>query len=202
MSRTAKSPTRRIPIPPRLAAAYRRFHWGAGPVEYKEVKDPIYPELVECGRLWEVHVRPFGTGGRSGKEEEWEIRDEEKAESHLAYDPIHPCERLHIVLPETVKRELKQKVFNPANALDLNVLATRAPGRHSRMNDYPHVKATPIGPATAVVYFTLKEGDGPSAYIHKLGEESHQPPLLAVDGQGRLWLLGGNYTCPEPGITD
>ena len=39
-------------------------------------------------------------------------------------------------------------------------------------------------------------------YIHEFGEESGVRPHLAVDQDGRFWLLGGNYTCPRPGITD
>ena len=39
--------------------------------------------------------------------------------------------------------------------------------------------------------------------IHKLGEESGLRPCLAVDGQGRMWVAGGNYLGnPTPGITD
>ena len=60
----------------------------------------------------------------------------------------------------------------------------------------------PIGAVVAVVYFTDKQGDGPSYYIHKMGEITGGFPALAVDGQGRFWFAGGSYTSPTPGITD
>jgi hypothetical protein len=66
-----------------------------------------------------------------------------------------------------------------------------------------HVHASPVGILTHVVYATDKKGDGYSFYIHKLGEESGLRPCLAVDGQGRMWIAGGNYKGnPTPGITD
>jgi hypothetical protein len=65
----------------------------------------------------------------------------------------------------------------------------------------------PIGILTGLVYYTHKKGDenpgNPrSYYIHKMGEMSKFYPILAGDAQGRLWLAGGNYSCPSPGITD
>ena len=64
------------------------------------------------------------------------------------------------------------------------------------------MKVKPVGVLTALVYFTHKQGDGPSYYIHQMGELSHHLPILAFDRHGRPWLAGGNYTCPTPGITD
>jgi hypothetical protein len=55
---------------------------------------------------------------------------------------------------------------------------------------------------TAVVYFTQKKDDGPSYYIHRMGEMTCYFPLLCCDAKGRLWICGGNYTSPTPGITD
>jgi hypothetical protein len=54
----------------------------------------------------------------------------------------------------------------------------------------------------AVVYFTHKKDDGPSFYIHRMGEMTCYFPIIACDRQGRLWICGGNYTSPTPGITD
>ena len=75
-------------------------------------------------------------------------------------------------------------------------------GRHAKKDDYPNVKVRPIGILTNVVYGTEKQGDGYSFYIHHMGEESGIQPALGVDRRGRLWVLGGNYTSPTPGITD
>ena len=67
---------------------------------------------------------------------------------------------------------------------------------------YPDVMVKPLGAVTAVVYQTHKKGDGPSYYIHQMAEISGKFPFLGVDNRGRLWLAGGNYTSPNPGITD
>jgi hypothetical protein len=58
-----------------------------------------------------------------------------------------------------------------------------------------------------VTYFTWKKGDDDdqkgSFYIHNFSEETRRNyPILAVDGQGRFWIAGGDYTCPNPGITN
>jgi len=77
-----------------------------------------------------------------------------------------------------------------------------AGGRHGRRSDYPHVIAKPLGVLTGVMYFAHKKGDGPSAYLHEMGEQTCHFPILACDEHGRLWICGGNYLVPTPGITD
>lgn len=84
--------------------------------------------------------------------------------------------------------------------LPLKSLAKEIGGK--QVKGYPNVEVRPIGILTAVVYACEKEGDGYSFYIHKMGEESGLQPCLAVDEKGRLWIAGGNYTSPIPGITD
>ena len=69
-------------------------------------------------------------------------------------------------------------------------------------DDYPDIKVKPIGILRNVVYATPKKGDGFSLYIHEMGEETGIKPALCVDKTGRLWIIGGDYTCPVPGITN
>jgi hypothetical protein len=88
--------------------------------------------------------------------------------------------------------------------MELNQLASVAGGKHGKRADYPMITVKPIGVLTALVYYTSKAGDSPppSYYIHQMAEISGWYPILAVDNSGRLWLAGGNYTVPTPGITD
>jgi hypothetical protein len=65
----------------------------------------------------------------------------------------------------------------------------------------------PVGELTHVVYLTEKThlGDGPgdpTPYIHRLGEEGGERPVLAVDNQGYGHLEGGSYTITPLGIRD
>jgi hypothetical protein len=73
-----------------------------------------------------------------------------------------------------------------------------------------HVRAPHVGPALAelgrlesIEYSTEKQGDGPSTYVHKFGEEGGRRPHLAVDPKTRdLVILGGDYTVEPRGIVD
>ena len=102
-----------------------------------------------------------------------------------------------------MRKEMKTKLYkkNPSQRYALNEIAKNVGGRHA-MDDYPDIQVTPVGIMTHVVYATDKKGDGMSFYIHHMGEESGIQPALTVDSRGRLWLAGGNYTSPTPGITD
>lgn len=124
--------------------------------------------------------------------------------SHIAYDPDHPYERLYLLVPPGAQQTLSKRFWyeNNFHPMNLNEIAMVAGGRHGRRQDYPDIMVKPVGVLTAVVYFTHKKGDGPSYYIHKVGELSGKFPFLCCDQIGRLWLAGGNYTSPSPGITD
>ena len=125
-------------------------------------------------------------------------------DSYIAYDPDHPSQRLYLLLNPTVRAVLKRRLWeaNEIEPTTLDRLGRLAGGRHGKMGGYPPIEVKPIGILTAVVYFTNKQGDGPSYYIHQMAEISSVFPILAVDVFGRLWLAGGNTTSPTPGITD
>jgi len=194
---------------------YREWHWGIDPKHLIKWNDPELDahlmkhnpdaELVECGRLVELHVREPG----NRQDTIIRLNRKEGNGSHLAFDPHHPHQRLYILAhPDFRSRMLGKYRKNPDykggskyRAMPLVEIAKRAGGRHAT-RDYLPVEAAPVGILTHVVYATEKKGDGYSQYIHKLGEESGIRPVLAVDGYGRPWVAGGNYTSPTPGITD
>lgn len=188
-------------------SSYTAWHWGIEPKHVIQWDDPDYPEgeLVECGRLVELHVREPG----QRRDTIIRLNRKEGNGSHLAFDPEHPNQRLYILShPDFRARMLGEFRQNPDysggskyRVMPLVEIAKRAGGRHAS-RDYADVDAAPVGILTHVVYATEKKGDGYSQYIHKLGEESGIRPVLAVDGEGRLWVAGGNYTSPTPGITD
>ena len=189
------------------------WHWFRdGDAEAPEVKvvswqDPDVPaNMIECGRLVRLQVRvPTKNPKHPRRERDHMIEFSRNVsdKSHLAYDPDHDNERLHLLLDKTARPAVRQRfwVENPMQSLSLNDLAVMAGGRHGK-RDYPDIEVKPVGITTAVVYYTPKKDDGKSFYIHQLGELSHHYPILACDNTGRLWFAGGNYTCPRPGITD
>ena len=129
-------------------------------------------------------------------------------ESYVCFDPDQQDERLYLVLSPKAEHELKRNFWdrNPLPSIALGDLAVVAGGRHGR-RDYPQVEVKPLGVVKAIVYFTHKKGDeNPgdkrSYYIHKMAEISGKFPIVGIDNRGRLWLAGGNYTSPTPGITD
>lgn len=62
---------------------------------------------------------------------------------------------------------------------------------------------TELGQLVSLEYSTEKEGDGPSLYTHKFGEEGGRKPTLAVDPTTRdLHIVGGSYTVERRGIVD
>lgn len=168
--------------------------------------------LIECGRLVRMHIRaPKGAHQnrhpRRQRDSMIEFSQSVAANSHIAYDPDHPDERLYLLVPPQASTTLKKRFWdeNEFRPMPLNEVAVIAGGRHGR-RDYPNVMVKPIGVLTAVVYFTSKKGDVVngvgSYYIHKMGELSKFFPFLCADSRGRLWLSGGNYKSPTPGITD
>jgi hypothetical protein len=194
---------------------YRKWHWGHEARQAVDWNDPDMPRmLIECGRLVRMHARlPRNIAGlahpRRRRDTMIEFSRNVSPAAHIAYDPSHPHERLYLLIPQSQQGTIKQRFWDriPDDQIrDLNDWATIAGGRHARKRDYPHIRVKPIGILTGVVYYTAKKGDAPrhsgSFYIHHVGELSAVYPILCVDQQGRLWLAGGNYTSPPPGITD
>tara|TARA_Y100000034_G_scaffold73261_1_gene88227 strand:+ start:263 stop:928 length:666 start_codon:yes stop_codon:yes gene_type:complete len=176
-----------------------------------EWDDPDYPEgiLIECGNLARIHFRAPEAAANSSRHPRRQ-RDTTIAfptavaqKAQLAFDPEHPSDRLYMLIPDRALHSLAQRFWkeNPIHPRYLSEWAMLAGGRHAK-GGYPHVLAKPVGVMTAVVYFKDKEGDGPSYYIHKMGEVTCYFPILACDERGRLWVCGGNYLCPTGGITD
>jgi hypothetical protein len=181
--------------------------------------DPDYPPgmLIECGRLARLHFRaPRVTGetqvnARRRRDTTITLSRGTANKSHLAFDPEHSEQRLYICLPPEACAALKGRFWdeNRAPARSLAEWAALAGGRHGKRahapaaeGGYPAVVAKPVGILTAVVYYTDKRDDGPSFYLHKLGEVTCNIPILSCDSRGRLWVCGGSYTAPTPGITD
>lgn len=184
----------------KYAKEYKKWHWGIEPIEEVEWDDPDLPEyLIECGRLVELHYKPL----QGGKKKIIKLNKKDANSSHLAFDPDHKYERLHLLLSPAFKRKMK-KYWKDSKweTVKLQELAKKAGGRHGKMKDYPNVNVRPVGILTHVTYACEKKGDGYSFYIHHMGEESGIQPILAVDAKGKMYIAGGNYTSPTPGITD
>lgn len=191
--------------------AYEDWHWGAAAHQVVDWDDPDMPRmLIECGRLVRLQVRaPLPATGslrQRHRDAMIELSRRASATSHIAYDPDHADDRLYLLLDSAVRAAVALRFWhdNAAAEMPLAELAALAGGRHGRKADYPNLMVKPVGVLTAVVYCTHKQGDGdvPSYYIHKLGEVSGICPILAADEAGRLWMAGGNYQTPTPGITD
>jgi hypothetical protein len=181
-----------------LVEAYTDFHWGYDPEELIHVDDPILPDVAGIGRLIALHV------GENGESELMFPQGSTKAtRSYIAYDPAHPCDRIHLVVPKADRRKAAGLYRRARRSLQrpLADIAEDVGGRQARQ-PYPALMGVDLGVVKEVIYLTSKKGDGLSYYIHEFGEESGVRPHLAVDQDGRFWLLGGNYTCPRPGITD
>ncbi|MAH47451.1 hypothetical protein CMI37_16625 [Candidatus Pacearchaeota archaeon] len=174
-----------------------------------EWDDPDYPDgvLIECGNLARIHFRaPAGESSRHPRRRRDTTITFSKPvarQSYLAFDPEHPDDRLYMLVKPSASAFLAERFWqdNPVEAKALSEWAMLAGGRHSR-GGYPNVMAKPVGVMTAVVYFCHKKDDGPSFYVHKMGEMSCYYPILCCDSRGRLWVCGGNYRNPTPGITD
>lgn len=205
----------------------KRWHWGISPTQVVDWKDSDYPErMVEIGRLCELHVLPVGSRATKSivmpiPKQWWSdfpakqhatpahgSPQPRKPQAHVAFDPAHKAQRIYLLLPDALQKDFKP-LFRRDASVTLGELAQHVGGRQGT-RDYPKVAVTPIGTLTHIVYYTSKKGDDVgnpgddprSQYIHELGEESGLRPMLAVDSRGRLWLAGGAYTAPVPGIMD
>ena len=182
---------------------YKKWHWNTPSTITKEVEIPGGPEeVVETGRLVELHYRPLRSNPKL-KDRVWKPTKKESNNSHLVFDPQHKHQRLYIILDPTAEKKIKEKFWKSSkwDSLALEDVAPLIGGKHGT-TDYPDIKVKPLGILTALVYATEKDPDGYSFYIHKMGEETHIQPALATDKKGRLWIVGGDYTSPIPGITN
>lgn len=189
---------------------YADWHWSIKPQKVVDWNDPDMPRmLIECGKLIRMHVRaPQATPKHPRRQRDTMIEFSRRVSknSHVAYDPDHPYERLYLLVDPKAQEALRERFWdeNSMREMNLNQLAAIAGGRHGQRADYPNLSVKPIGILTDLIYLTSKHGDSPppSFYIHALGEISGRMPILAIDGKGRLWLAGGHYRTLIPGVTD
>lgn len=191
---------RRKPISRKDAKIHRtfaRWHWGVEPGAEVHFDDPDYPDhLVEIGRLMEIHVDD-GRGDRVIA-----VPDALVPETYLAFDVDCPQQRMVVIAHPSTFRSLARRIprMGDPRYYPLADVAEATGGHHQ--GHYPDIEARPLGTLTHIVYFTHKKGDGPSGYIHEMGEMGGVRPMACVDRKGRLWFAGGDYTCPTPGITN
>lgn len=179
------------------------WSWGKPVEDVIEIDDDDLPdEIVECGRFAEAHFWPIK--GRTGRQNKIiKLPESQANNSYLGFDFKHPFQRLYIILDPKFRKKMKKEYWDKSNAHIFNPadIAEAAGGKHAT-EDYPDIDVKPIGILRNVVYATDKGNDNFSLYIHAMGEETGIRPALCVDETGRLWIVGGDYTCPIPGITN
>jgi hypothetical protein len=185
----------------RLEQVYKRWHWGEGATRVIDTDPDLPPHLVEIGLLMELHLRPFG----ASKDTVLAVRDEDIPHSHVGFDVDHKHQRIYFQCSPALRssgRDLYRRSEADPTPLG-HVATTLGEGKHAKNSrDYVRVNVKPLGHLMHLTYFTTKKGDGPSGYIHEMGEEGGVQPILCVSSDGRFWLAGGSYTCPSPGITN
>jgi hypothetical protein len=192
----------------KFAKAKKDWVWGhENPLRVIEWDEFGDKRLVEIGNLIRFHVRlppRPNKHPRRNKNHYIEFSLPVIRKSFLAFDMDHPDQRMYVLLDPKIKPQLAARFYeeNSCRAMPLNYMAKIAGGRHSRRQDYGDSEAKIIGLLDEVVYFVDKRGDGPSPYIHHMGEKSHHKPFLAIGNDGTMHIVGGNYTCPVAGITD
>lgn len=213
----------------RGASAYEKWHWGIPATDVMDVSDPDMPPchnghrgacskqckcaLIGIGRLIRLQFRaPRAISQphpRRKRDSMIQFSRDLSSNAFVAYDPDDSGERLYLIIPSQATSVLKRRFWdeNPLDEMPLGRAAKIAGGRHARPESYPDVHVKPVGVLTAIVYFTHKKGDENekderSFYLHKLGELTHFYPFLCCDNRGRMFVAGGNYTAPTPGITD
>jgi hypothetical protein len=165
----------------------REWHGGdEQPVYELELEDPDLPEaLVACGEL--VSLTFVLMDGAHRK-----LTLDEDAEAFLAFDPEDPDGRLYLVLPEDAQEDALAALWTGRGIAPLGELAEQIGGRHQ--GGYPDLEVQPLGPIVQVEYGAKKYGDfgaDEGAVFH----HEHEPenPWLAIDAEGRLWIVGGDY---------
>lgn len=188
---------------------YISTHWGLKPTAVYEYDEPLYPaHLTGMGKLRQLVFQPGVIEGKPRRGAKERTVGFEGRLCILAFTVAKP-ERLYIMLPKSDQKVIAREFYRPGKGICmLDALHQALPGRQG---DYPFrdergrafdLPVRPLGVLTDISYFTEKKGDGPSTYVHALGEETHQYPVLCTDAEGHLWIAGGNYTVPAPGITD
>ena len=187
--RTERPEDRRKKLPTDPVKRYKSSHWGNPSTKIYDIKDQDLPDtLVKMGDLLEIKIRRGPT------------LDAFTPRCLLAFS-ARLDERLYNVLTQKCKKEMKKLIRPDKEWVSLTNAADQIGGRQAEFS-YPDIPVQVLGEAAHVVYHTDKVDDGPSDYIHVLGEETGVRPLLCVDKQGRLWYAGGNYSVPDEGITD
>ena len=195
----------RAPISNRASKVYKDWHWGNGPTQLIQWDDPQIPDpLIEIGRLVEIRLID-----RSEAPTRLVTHQADLDGTHLVFDPASEGKRLYVLLPQEYRRAVRRLYDPDQKALGLPWLAKNACQGATQLGGYPSdVGGQPLGHITHLIYLTHKKGDGVSQYIHELGEEDKAAkakprlPLLVADPTGRLWIVGGAYTCPNEGITN
>lgn len=202
---------RHLKVDQKSAAAKhaKDWHWGVPAKQVIDWRDPDVDrnlrgrDVIEIGRLVELRVK--GEGDR--KLTHLTIPKRYVEQCHAVFDRAHKYQRIYLFIVPAVCEMLADS-FDPANALDLRDYAEEIGHRHGT-RDYPNLLVTPLGRVHDIVYKVEKgsyeegdEPDGLSEYIHRFAEEGGKFPGLGVDSVGRLWLAGGSYQAPRPGITD
>lgn len=216
-SRNRYTPNRSNPGTPAPSEAavrsYERMHWGIKPDKYHVVHDPMLPpNLVEMGKLKEIKLLAENPDGRAHGAG---LTLQFGPGCLLCWEPNRMTRLYNVLTPETereVGRLLQAHGLHRVPWVPLRHLATfdeagvprRNPkGRQAVPGSYPAaVRVQPVGIVEHVVYHTHKKGDGPSHYIHELGEETGIRPWLGRDDEGRLWWAGGAYEVTEAGVCD
>lgn len=172
---------------------YTSTHWGVYPDALIELADPDLPDhLVEMGKLREIRIHQ-GRGAGSVV-----ITYSADPRCVLAFDP-RPSRRLYVVVPPSVCLRTLGEFDRADGWTCLRKLNRERGGRQARWTT-PAIDVVKLGRWTHVVYATHKRGDGPSEYVHRMGEEGGREPWLCMDREGRLWAAGGSYDVKDDGI--
>jgi hypothetical protein len=192
----------------RAAQRHRDFVWDKDrEVKIYQHDDPAYPfHKPTCGKFLAVKLQVPGQPGFT----DVKIDKAHQKNSHLVFDGTLPADitPLFVITPEAVMRRA-ETLFNPREACTFHEAAIAAGGRHKDDCLQPwwpdgarRLIVCPIGVIITVTYFAYKKKHGPSNYIQKFGEVSGIRPIFCVDGYGRFWFAGGNYTVTDDGIDD
>ena len=170
---------------------YESSHWGIKSKWIYEVDDPDLPnEAVQMGFLLELRLRSGNTY--------FDLKFK-RGDNHLAFSTDR-SERLWLVLSRRAETKARRCLIVPGEPwYKLAEVADKVGGRQARFR-YPDIDVQPVGRVSHVVYATEKKGDGPSDYIHAMGENGGIKPMLCVSEDGRLWFAGGSSSVPDAGI--
>lgn len=186
------------------ALVYRKWHWGLACERASEWNDPVLPRnmrLIQMGGLAELHI----DAGQGDQVYKFPQRDWTK--NHAAFDLDHTSQRIYLLLERDTLPLMHRIPAAWHIAEPLFKLAQAVGGRHAKRNDYPNIRAVPLGTLTHLAYHTKKKGDWEEdnfkkcVYIHEMGEDGGIPPVIARSSDGHLWLCGGSYYCAIGGIT-